>query len=100
MSDDELSAAVDSCEIWADVEGFIGAYEVSSHGRVRSLRRTIPVRSSQQQRVVPPKILRPQVRPCDGREKFTLSRRGVRYTRTISQLMQQAGFTPTKGKDR
>jgi hypothetical protein len=79
-------------EIWRDVVGYEGHYEVSNRGRVRSLKRTVPVRSPQQERWVRAKILRPTVRPCDGREKLTLAKHGTKQTCTVAQLMQQAGF--------
>ena len=62
------SAAVPGMpEIWRDIPGYEGAYQVSSLGRVRSLPRIIPVYDSVRQvvyaRPCPGKILRQSV--CD-----------------------------------
>lgn len=43
-------------EIWKDIEGYEGLYQVSNLGRVKSLERTI-VRSDGQKRFLPEKIL-------------------------------------------
>lgn len=56
-----------SCEFWRDIPGYVGSYQVSSLGRVRSLPRVIPVYDSIRQityaRPCPGKILRQAV--CD-----------------------------------
>ena len=48
-----LSAAPLSVEIWRDIPGYEGSYQVSSLGRVRSLPRVIPVYDSVRQVSVP-----------------------------------------------
>ncbi len=62
-----LSAAPLSVEIWRDIPGYEGSYQVSSLGRVRSLPRVIPVYDSVRRvsysRPCPGKILRQAV--CD-----------------------------------
>ena len=40
-----------SFEVWRDIPGYEGAYQVSSLGRVRSLPRMIPVFNSRKQRL-------------------------------------------------
>ena len=61
------SATPVSAELWRDIPGHEGAYQVSSLGRVRSLPRVIPVYDSVRQvtyaRPCPGKILRQAV--CD-----------------------------------
>ena len=60
-------AAPPSCEIWKDIPGYRGSYQVSSKGRVRSLPRLVPVydriRQVSYMRPCPGKILRQAV--CD-----------------------------------
>ena len=62
------SSAVPHCpELWRDIPGYEGAYQVSSRGRVRSLPRVIPIYDRRHQvsysRPCPGKILRQAV--CD-----------------------------------
>ena len=62
------SSAVPPCpELWRDIPGYEGAYQVSSRGRVRSLPRVIPIFDRRHQvsysRPCPGKILRQAV--CD-----------------------------------
>ena len=61
------SGASPSCEIWRDIPGYEGSYQVSSKGRVRSLPRVVPVYDRVRQvsyvRLCPGKILREAV--CD-----------------------------------
>ncbi len=78
-------------EIWSDVVDFEGYYRVSSRGRVMSLPRVVPVQG-QVPRRLRPWILKPAVRPSDGRQHVTLSRDGKVVTRTVGTLMRQAGF--------
>jgi NUMOD4 motif len=79
-------------EIWRDVVGF-DYYQISSHGRVKSLARTVPVRGRQRQKRVRQRILRPDVRQRGGRRKVTLyNRHGEKLTVTVAQLMRQVGF--------
>ena len=44
-------------EIWKDIEGYEGLYQVSNMGRVRSVERT--VRNGKGYRIIPEKILKP-----------------------------------------
>lgn len=78
-------------EVWRPVVGYEGAYEVSSAGRVRGLDRTVPIRG-QSPRHLAPMVLRPALRPSDGRGHVTLSLRGHVRTCTILRLMREAGF--------
>ena len=61
------SGVAPSCEVWKDIPGYEGSYQVSSRGRVRSLPRLVPVHDRVRQvsyvRPCPGKILRQAV--CD-----------------------------------
>lgn len=46
-------------EIWKDIKGFEGSYQVSSEGRVKSLRRRTPVHSGKGARWIPERELKP-----------------------------------------
>jgi NUMOD4 motif len=80
-------------EIWRDVVGFEGYYEVSSRGRVRSLARTVPVRGRQRHKRVKARILR-----RDRRQQFSLAWHGSKQMRDLAQLMEEVGFPVTRGR--
>ncbi len=93
------SAAVPpSVEIWRDIPGYVGAYQVSSRGRVRSLPRVIPVYDSVRQiayvRPCPGKVLRQAVCDRAGHVSVHLGKhcRGI----PVHQLVMLAfhGFPP------
>jgi len=91
-------AAPPSCEIWRDIPGYEGSYQVSSKGRVRSLPRVVPVYDSVRRvsyaRTCPGKILRQAVCDRAGHVSVHLGK----YTRGIPvhQLVMLAfhGFPP------
>ncbi len=80
-------------EVWRPVADFAGYYEVSSSGRVRSVCRTVPV-TGQKPRRLRSWVLSPSIRPRDGRRHVTLCVSGKLSTRTVDQLMRDAGFRP------
>ena len=92
------SAIPPSVELWRDIPGYEGAYQVSSRGRVRSLPRYVPVYNSvhgvSHMRFCPGKILRQAV--CD--RAGHLSVHLGKYTRGIPvhQLVMLAfcGYPP------
>ena len=87
-----------SVEVWRDIPGYAGAYQVSSHGRVRSLPRMIPVYDSVRQisyaRPCPGRILRQSVCDKAGHVSVHLGKycRGI----PVHQLVMLAfyGFPP------
>ena len=78
-------------EIWKDIEGFEGSYQVSSLGRVRSLDRQIihPLTG--------PKFLRGCIitlhKARNGYSRITLCRDGVRFQFSVHRLVAKA-FIP------
>lgn len=57
-------------EVWRDIPGYIGYYQVSNRGRVRSLERVV----AQGQRILRGRIMS----PCHSKEiQYMLSRDGV-----------------------
>lgn len=78
-------------EIWKDIEGYEGLYEVSSYGRVRSLQRTRKG-SYGSIRIVYEKILNHKI-DKDGYHTVSLSKEGkMKYIR-VHRLVAQA-FIP------
>ncbi len=83
-------------EIWRDIPGYEGSYQVSSLGRVRSLPRTVPVfdrvRGVAYARPCPGKILRPAVCDRAGHVSVHLGRycRGI----PVHQLVMRAFHGP------
>lgn len=73
-----------STENWRAVPGYEGAYEVSDHGRVRSLDRIVPGRwGSQMKRG---RVLRPN-RDRDGYAVVALSSNGIARTTKVHHLV-------------
>lgn len=82
-------------EKWRTIPGWEGFYEVSSLGRVRSLKRMAPAMGRGHERTVPRKILTQQK---GGRyARVQLSRRGEKHMRTVNRLIAEAfhGAPPT-----
>jgi len=48
-------------EIWKDIEGYKGIYQVSNYGRVRGLERYVNYKSTGLKRILKEKILKPNV---------------------------------------
>jgi len=75
-------------EIWKDVLGYKGIYQVSSLGRVKSLGRKVKHYSGQL-KTLKERILKPHLR-LDGYLKLGLWDNGEAKTRTIHQLIAEA----------
>ena len=92
------SATPASVELWRDIPGYEGSYQVSSLGRVRSLPRYVPVHNRVHgimcMRMCPGKILRQSVCDKAGHVSVHLGKkcRGI----PVHQLVMQAfhGFPP------
>ncbi|MFJ1459720.1 NUMOD4 domain-containing protein [Nocardia sp. N2S4-5] len=87
---DRLAASAG--EIWVPVPGWHGYYEVSSHGRVKSVARTIPHRTAKQIRVRE-RILKPTT-VDDGYLLVTLRRPNERRTVKVHTLVMEAFAGP------
>ena len=81
-------------EIWKDIEGYEGLYQVSSHGRVKSLEREYTQwnGSAQITRHTKEKI-RGQFIERDGYAQVVLSKDGHAFTRRVHRLVAKA-FIP------
>lgn len=73
-------------EIWADHPDFVGFYQVSTLGRVRSLKRT----------TTPGKVLSPNVHKT-GRRYVTLSKNGVETREAVARLVARTFLGPPTG---
>jgi hypothetical protein len=76
-------------ELWRDIPGWVGYYQVSNYGRVRSVRRNL-VRSNGFRYRVRGKVLKPI--PVNGRPQHlavTLARDGQTSGRLISTLVRE-----------
>jgi len=78
-------------ESWVDIEGYDGIYQVSSYGRVRSLDRTVTLKSGEKRRYRG-RVLCSHAKGVDY-PKVTLSKVGGLHTVTIHRLVAKA-FLP------
>ncbi|MEE2855643.1 MAG: NUMOD4 domain-containing protein [Actinomycetota bacterium] len=77
-------------ERWLPINGWENYYEVSNHGRVRSLARTVTQRGGRRYRVRE-RILKPQqVRPGSDMAKVFLSYGGRGHCKLIHLLVAEA----------
>lgn len=71
-------------EVWKDIEGFEGIYQVSNLGRVKSLERLSP-----QKHLIPEKILKDH--PCQaGYRDISLYKDGKRFHKKVHRLVASA----------
>ncbi len=78
-------------EIWKDIAGYEGLYQVSNMGRVRSMDRTIALTNGRE-RKLPSKVLRPGVQK--GYLHVCLSSRGVETSYLVHRLVAAAFLGP------
>lgn len=82
-------------EIWRAIPDYEGLYEVSTHGRVRSIDRVVTQFSAKAGKTVPlhrkGRVLRPNVGP-HGYLLVSLSKDGVAKTRRVNRLVCSAFF--------
>ena len=79
---------IDIEEIWRDIEGFKGYYQVSNKGRVRSLDRTVIYKDGREY-FYPGKILKPDI-DKGGYLQVVLSKNSELTTRKIHRLVASA----------
>lgn len=75
-------------EIWRDIEGFTGLYQVSDEGRVRSLKRLLPSAVANGMRV-PVRVLKPGFEG-HGRQQVTLCKEGKTTRYLVHRLVLKA----------
>lgn len=82
-------------EIWKDIKGYEGSYQVSNLGRVKSLQRTIRcgLANCNNKRTIPEQILRPRRDLKKGYMQVTLSKSSVLTVYSVHRLVASA-FIP------
>lgn len=78
-------------EIWKDIPGYSGFYQVSNFGRIKGLSRIVKNKDSQ--KVIESKIKNPQLNKINGRLIISLSKDGIKRTYFIHRLVAMA-FIP------
>ena len=81
-------------EIWKDIKGYEGLYQVSNFGRVKSVGRT--VRCGNSERFIKERILKPAKR-WNGSLQVGLSKKGISQGFCVATLVATA-FTPNPQK--
>ena len=74
-------------EIWKDIEGYEGIYQVSNLGRVKSLKRHSVNNANTKDRLLKPSL------DSKGYLHVILSKNGIQYNKTIHRLVAQT-FIP------
>lgn len=85
---------ISSTEVWKDIPGYEGRYQVSDMGRVKSLARVVSCgtwNKSQKERVLKPGL-------CKGYKQVVLCKDGKREPRTVHRLVAQAFLENSDGK--
>ena len=88
-----MQASLERAERWKPVNGYVGIYEVSSHGRVRSVDRAI-TRSDGQVHRRKGKLLRTPLSTGGGYPFLRLSAQGKTQVRTVHSLVAEAFIGP------
>ena len=76
-------------EIWKDIKGFEGIYQVSNIGRVKNLERKVKCKNNSY-RVIKEKILKPNKSKHTGYYMVTLSKNGKQNTYSVHRLVATA----------
>lgn len=74
---------------WLPIEGYVGLYEVSNTGLVKSVERSNKTGRSYGERILPEKILR-QTADKDGYKRVSLSKNGIRSCFSVHRLVATA----------
>lgn len=84
-------------QVWKDIEGYEGYYQISSIGRVKSLKRPIYRKDGTFQRMKRESIKTPKL-STDGYYRITLSVNGIDKSYSIHRLVAEA-FIPKPNSD-
>jgi len=76
-------------ELWKDIEGYEGFYQISDMGRVKSLTRRVKGKVSHKdgQKMIYEKILKANPKSPKSYRCVAICREGVRYTAKIARLV-------------
>ncbi len=86
-----------SIEQWKDIEGYVGKYQVSSFGRVKSLSRLVDSGRGGKPYTIPSRILKP-ASDRDGYLQVRLCLRGNQSTKKAHRLVAYAFLPAREGK--
>lgn len=75
--------------VWKPIKGYLGLYEVSNTGLIKSIKRSNKTGRSYGERFLPEKILK-QVTDKDGYKRVTLSKNGKRSNFYVHRLVATA----------
>lgn len=93
----DVNKLAPSAEVWADIPEYEGLYQVSSHGRVRSMDKSF-IRRNGRRYQRNGCVLSPATNK-DGYRQVSLARRGRLSTRKIGQLVLLAFHGRSDGKE-
>ena len=82
-------------EVWKDIQGYEGLYQVSTQGRVKSLERMIPY--SKGMRKIPEKIMQLELN-TDGYWRLKLANGTTKKNKKIHRLVAEAFLPNPEGK--
>jgi hypothetical protein len=83
-------------EIWKDIEGYEGYYQVSNLGRVKSLRREVACKNGMV-KTVKEKILKQKTRN-DGYKEVNLNRKGKGFSKAVHRLVALSFISNSENK--
>jgi len=89
---------LDSIEIWKDIVGYEGHYQVSSLGRIKSLRRPYPASKFLKNRMTKEIILKNKI-SYDGYEVCAISKNGQRFESRVHRIVAFAFLEKVEGKN-
>jgi len=82
-------------EVWKDVAGYEGLYQVSNKGNVKSLERMVPYAHGM--RTIFEKVMKPELN-ADGYLRLKLVKDGVRKNKKIHRLVAEAFIPNSEAK--